>query len=75
MSTQPRSQCATCDRYRSPFSPENTRGLDGPFCAAFPDGIPNAVYANVLDHREPVDGDHGIRWTSNGQPFPEYALA
>lgn len=71
--TQPRSQCSTCARYRSAFSV--TPFADGSFCEAFPDGIPDSVYENLLDHREPVDGDHGIRWQSNGRDeFPEYAF-
>jgi hypothetical protein len=70
----PRSQCDTCARYRSPFSDENTRDLDGPFCAAFPDGIPTRVVLNGLDHRQPITGDHGLRWLSDGDDFPEYAF-
>lgn len=74
--TQPQSQCGACARFRSPFSAENTRGLAGPFCAAFPDGIPDRVYGNEVDHRQPVEGDHGIRWEARpGATFPEYALA
>lgn len=46
----------------------------GPTCAAFPDGIPGEVYGNALDHRQPIPGDHGVRWTSDGREFPEYAL-
>lgn len=69
------SQCATCVRLRSPFSDENVAGLDGPFCAAFPAGIPDRVFRNGVDHRRPVEGDHGLLWQSNGKPFPEYALA
>ena len=71
MTTGPRSQCDTCTRYRSPFHPANTRELTSPFCAAFPDGIPKQVLYNGLDHRYPVDGDHGLRWESNGEPFPD----
>ncbi len=75
MTTQPQSQCGACTHFRSPFDfPRNQRPA-GPACAAFPAGIPDAVYEMVLDHRQPVDGDHGVRWQSNGQPYPEYALA
>lgn len=75
MTTGPRSQCDTCERFRSPFSRENVDGLSEPFCAAFPGGIPAVVFGNVEDHREPVAGDHGLRWATNGEPYPEYALA
>jgi hypothetical protein len=32
------------------------------------------VYRNGLDHRQPIDGDHGVRWVSDGEPFPEWAF-
>lgn len=76
MTIGPMSQCGACANFRSPFSPEGLKqGRDGPFCAAFPDGIPDRVYGNEVDHRQPIDGDHGVRWESNGQPFPDYAFA
>jgi hypothetical protein len=70
-----RAQCDTCIRFRSPFSPENVERVTGPFCAAFPAGIPAAVFRNAVDHRQPVEGDHGVRWESNGEPYPTWALA
>lgn len=33
-----------------------------PSCAAFPDGIPDEIMSNLVDHREPVEGDQGIRF-------------
>jgi len=76
MTTRPQSQCGACARYRSPFSDENTQGLAGPFCAAFPDGIPDRVFNNEVDHRQPVTGDHGVRWAPrDGAEFPTYAFA
>jgi hypothetical protein len=73
MTTGPMSQCGACTHFRSPFSRGDYSG--GPFCAAFPDGIPDEVYDNRLDHRQPIDGDHGVRWESRGgQKFPEYAF-
>ena len=74
MTTGPRSQCDTCQRFRSPFSPDNTRNLDTAFCAAFPDGIPDRVYNNGADHRQPIAGDHGLRWLSAGEEFPKSAF-
>src|SRR5262245_51984840 len=74
---QGQSQCTpTCARYRSPFSPENKTGLTKPFCAAFPDGIPQDIWTNAFDHRQPHENDHGLQWLPayDGAPFPEYAL-
>jgi hypothetical protein len=31
-------------------------------CKAFPKGIPQAVLRGEVDHREPVEGDHGTRF-------------
>ena len=77
MNARAQAQCTpSCARYRSPFSSENTAGLDGPFCAAFPDGIPDDIWENRFDHRQPHEGDHGLQWESNGGlEFPTYALA
>lgn len=76
MTTRPQSQCNACANFRSPFSREDGDYSGGPFCAAFPTGIPDEVFGNQLDHRQPITGDHGVRWTSNrGQEFPEYAFA
>lgn len=72
MTTGPRSQCSVCVNFRSPFDSPEPRS--GPFCIAFPDGIPDRVFTNQLDHRQPIEGDHGIRWASDGHEYPEYAL-
>lgn len=73
MTYGPQSQCSTCAHFRSPLDSDN---LDGDAsCDAFPGGIPDEVYGNVLDHREPIPGDHGIRWSSDGSDFPEYAFS
>jgi hypothetical protein len=31
-------------------------------CSAFPAGIPGEIMESRVDHREPVDGDRGIRF-------------
>ena len=31
-------------------------------CDAFPSGIPKAVIENRADHRQPIEGDHGIQF-------------
>lgn len=75
MTSGPLSQCATCVHMRSPFSVPRAERPAGPFCAAFPEGIPDRIYHNGGDHRQPVDGDHGVRWASkDGAEFPAWAL-
>jgi hypothetical protein len=76
MTSGPRSRCDTCARFRSPFDRVGDDfGKAGSWCAAFPDGIPRRVLFNGLDHRQPIDGDHGLRWTpAEGEEFPEYAF-
>jgi hypothetical protein len=31
-------------------------------CQAFPDGVPIAILESRVDHRRPVEGDHGIQF-------------
>jgi hypothetical protein len=31
-------------------------------CDAFPDGIPDAIWVALGDHRDPVPGDHGVQY-------------
>jgi hypothetical protein len=75
MTTQARSQCDTCARFRSPLDDGTPAGVTSPYCAAFPDGIPVRVFRNRADHRAAVNGDHGLRWEFKGDDFPEYAFA
>lgn len=69
MTTGPRSQCDACRHLRS-------GAFNAPLtCDAFPDGIPTRIFRNGMDHRQPIDGDHGIRFEAvEGDEFPEYAL-
>jgi hypothetical protein len=46
------SQCVWC-RHRSE---------GGKSCRAYPGGIPDAITANRHDHRDPFDGDNGVRF-------------
>ena len=72
MTSGPLSQCATCARFRTPYDvPAGPGRPKKPFCAAFPAGMPKAIFRNGLDHRHPIDGDHGLQWESNGEAFPE----
>jgi len=45
------SQCADCRHWRG-----------GTKCAAFPERIPGTILRNEHDHREPYEGDNGIRF-------------
>lgn len=47
--------CVRCVHYRG----GSEAGLT---CAAFPEGIPQSVIIEGNDHREPIVGDHGIRF-------------
>lgn len=74
MTTQPTSQCAVCVHFVSPFA-RTDGNWDAPAsCGAFPDGIPDEVYGNLIDHREPIEGDNGVQWAPvPGAVYPEYA--
>ena len=69
MTIGPRSQCAACVHLKPRAS------LSDPFaCDAF-EVIPDAVYGNDLDHRQPIDGDHGVQFEALvGDEFPAYAF-
>ena len=45
------SQCFTCKHY-----------LGNYHCAAFQDGVPDEILFNEHNHREPFEGDQGIRY-------------
>jgi hypothetical protein len=71
--SQSRSQCDACKHFVSPFDRDDD--LDAPTCAAFPDGIPDRVYANEVDHRDPIPGDHGVQFVAaEGDSFPDWAF-
>lgn len=42
-------------------------------CDAFPAGIPDAIIESQVDHREPVDGDQGIRFDPDCERGAAYA--
>lgn len=51
------SQCLKCRHLSEP----------GGACKAFPDGIPYEIRANHHDHRQPYEGDQGVRWQARTQ--------
>ena len=48
--------CLECARL------QNRRKNRSPSCAAFPKGIPDAIYFGAFDHRSAYVGDKGIRF-------------
>ncbi len=40
-------------------------------CLAFPNGIPEAVWAGDVYHDQAIDGDHGFRYESRHLHFPD----
>lgn len=42
-------------------------GEKGLPCAAFPDGIPDSIIYEGVDHTQPVKGDHGIQFEAVDQ--------
>lgn len=56
------AQCFNCRHLREE-PPSDGWGFA---CAAFPKGIPEEALTGNRDHREPVDGDHGVRFEPVG---------
>jgi hypothetical protein len=63
--------CARCRHLRGPVdvpaAPGKGEVLAGEgeqlvACAAFPDGIPDAIATGEVEHRKPYAGDHGIQF-------------
>lgn len=59
--------CFACKRLRSKM-----REDEPATCDAFPDGIPDEIYPNGADHREPYPDDHGLRFLLD--PRKEFML-
>ena len=48
--------CIDCRYFRFALS-EST-----PTCDAFPEGIPDEIWSNDIEHDHPIPGDHGLRF-------------
>jgi hypothetical protein len=49
---------------------QNSSGMS---CDAFPQGIPIEIVTSQVDHRQPVDGDHGRRFVPVDDAAAAYA--
>jgi hypothetical protein len=83
MTSRPTPQCITCAHWVSPLDRTDDNAAEAEptqECKAFPladGGIPDDIWWNRFDHRQPHEGDHGIQWEQldSGTPFPEWAMA
>ena len=58
------SICDACVRLQKRSNPEAQTTIDRwiPYCDAFPQRIPGEIYTGGFDHRNPFEGDQGIRF-------------
>ncbi len=57
--------------YDAPVCMRCKHYAQGERCAAFPDGIPEAIFQGGNPHREPFPGDHGIQYERDPRYPPE----
>jgi len=80
MTSRPPPQCLACVHWQSPLDRDDPNASEAEptqTCKAFPlpAGIPDDVWWNRVDHRQPVDGDHGIVFEAiEGMSFPDWAM-
>ena len=54
-------QCMSCAHW----SPDHSTT-----CVAYPQGIPDIILVNDVDHKKPLPNDHGIQWTAKTAAKP-----
>lgn len=52
-----KSQCWTCKHFL--YFGKDGKPLS---CRAFPDGVPDEIYDNIVDHTESYFDDNGFQW-------------
>ena len=64
------AQCLFCARHNFPALEDGTQT-----CTAFTRGIPDEIWTNQADHRQPFAGDGGKLFEAMpGAEFPEFVL-
>ncbi len=43
--------------------------IQGYYCAAYPEGVPDEILFNAVDHTQSYDGDNGVRFEQD--PYEE----
>lgn len=59
-----------CIHYVGIKQDSSEEDTERPVCAAFPDGIPDAIAYGPNQHTEPFDGDHGIQFEQDPSRNP-----
>lgn len=79
MTSRTAGQCYFCRHWISPLDrgdAEARAAEPTQICKAFPNGIPEEIWWNRADHRNPFAGDGGIQWAPDGEgvEFPSEAM-
>lgn len=61
--------CIVCKHLKPDYD------VHGGTCAAYPEGIPDAIWNSSVDHRQPHEGDHGIEFAPKDENATRYADA
>lgn len=65
MLQEPQCSKRNCKHFRGVKQDDEEERTERVVCAAFPDGIPEAIAYGQNLHLSPYPGDHGIRFEAN----------